>query len=184
MQSQFNAALVNVLLLGLIKKTAKVSLFGSKVCSWDLSILPRMSIAFTVPPVVFVDAMVQANVKPSNNWFFGGDFNEVPGDSLMAEVVEALNGSLSTLGKPTRFEGRREIDWFCSNCPQLVSPVFSPELAISDHRILGVTIETPSLRPFRGVLPKGPNFNCPDDCTIDDWRDRLQVCWVCAKQHF
>ena len=132
----------------------------------------------------FVDAMVQANVKPSNSWFFGGDFNEVPGDSLMAETVQALNGSLSTLGKPTRFEGRREIDWFCSNCPHMVSQVSSPEVVIGDHLILGVTVDVPTPRPSRGVLPKGPNFNCPDDCSIDDWRERLKQSWIHAKRHF
>ena len=57
----------------------------------------------------FVDAMAQANVKPSKTWWFGGEFNETPDDSLMAETVEALEGRLSSLNRPTRLQGHREI---------------------------------------------------------------------------
>ena len=48
----------------------------------------------------FIDAMVAANVKPTNKWFIGGDFNETPSDGLFSEVMPAIGGSISGLGKP------------------------------------------------------------------------------------
>ena len=130
----------------------------------------------------FIDAMVAANVKPTNKWFIGGDFNETPSDGLFSEVMPAIGGSISGLGKPTRFEGNREIDFFCSNCAEVVGGVTSPDMVLSDHRILETTVEIPVMRPFRGVIPKGPRFTCPSDCSSDAWRDRLSSAWGQAKE--
>ena len=59
--------------------------------------------------------------------------------------------------------------------------VTSPALVISDHRVLETSAGIPVPRPFRGVVPKGPKFSCPDDCSTDDWRNKLSAAWIQAK---
>lgn len=108
-----------------------------------------------------LNAMVSAGMKPSNTWFLGGDWNETPDDSLSAEVLSGFQGVPSLLGRPTRYEGSREIDWFISNCPLSVSKVTSPEDVLGDHLILETQLKCPTPRPWRGTLPKGPNFCLP-----------------------
>ena len=132
----------------------------------------------------FVDALVQSQVNDSHQWIVGGDFNQVPTDSIFQETIEALGGELSTLGKPTRFNGRREIDWFCSNCPFLLSEVLSPDLVLSDHRILCTKVDTISPRPTRGVIPKGPSWVCPEHCSVAERRSRLEASWTRSVRDF
>ena len=127
----------------------------------------------------FVEALISARVQDSHAWLIGGDFNEIPSDSLFQEVSESLGGCLATLGAPTRWKGSREIDWFCThNCA--VSKVWSPKIVISDHLILCTSAQVPSPRPTRGILPKGPIFLCPSDCSTDDWQENLSKSWAMA----
>ena len=112
---------------------------------------------------------------------FGGDLNETPSEGLIQEVVPAIGGQLTGLGRPTRFEGQREIDFFGSNCPHALGLVTSPDIALSDHRILQVKVDIPAPRPSRGVIPKGPRFTRPTECPAEEWRDKLSVAWDRAK---
>ena len=60
----------------------------------------------------------------------------------------------------------------------------SPELAVSDHRILSTSIQVPCPRPQRGVLPKAPVFQCPDNFSADSWRENLERCWDVISSRF
>ena len=139
----------------LITSKVREFLFGSRDYFWVPSMLPLLLMVVKVLPRDWFEAMAAAKVHESHMWFFGGDFNETPNDSVVAETVQALNGSLSTLGAPTRFEGKQgNSTGFVSNHPQKVSQVTSPVLALSDHRILVTSLQVPVPRPQRGVLPK------------------------------
>ena len=122
----------------------------------------------------FMESLVAAKIDPSHNWSIGGDFSEIPGDSIVQEFAETIGGTSTSLGSPTRWKGQREIDWFCANCP--LAKVGSPDLVLSDHRILSTSIGVPIPRPSRGVIPKGPTFVCPDSIS-DDWQNRLEQEW-------
>ena len=100
---------------------------------------------------------------------------------MFYEIIPAIGGSISGLGLPTRFDGKREIDFFCSNCAEVVGRVTSPALVLSDNKILETSVGTPVPRPFRGVIPKGPKFSCPTGCSADEWRDKLSDAWNQAK---
>ena len=129
----------------------------------------------------FMEAMISANVKDTNHWLVGGDFNEVPTDSAFAELIETLGGKLSLLGRPTRFQGRREVDFFGSNCSHLVGEVVSPDLVFSDHRILSTTLDISVSRSWRGVLPRGTRFARPAGVSPDAWREKLRLAWDATK---
>lgn len=108
-----------------------------------------------------------AKIDPSQNWLIGGDFSEIPGDSIAQEFAETIGGTFTSL------EGS-EIDWFCASSP--LAELGSPDLVMSDHRILSTSIGVPIPRPSRGVIPKGPTFVCPNSIS-DDWQNGLEQEW-------
>lgn len=126
------------------------------------------------PCTGFMESLVAAKIDPSHNWLIGGDFSEIPGDSIVQEFAEIIGGTSTSLGSPTRWKGQREIDWFCAHCP--LAEVGSPDLVLSDHRILSTSIGVPIPRPSRGVIPKGPTFVCPDSIS-DDLQNGLEQEW-------
>ena len=114
------------------------SLFGFRDCFLVSIYAPPNNHSSQGAASGFVEAMVASRVQDSHMWFFGGDFNETPNDSVVAETVEALGVLCSPWGPQLDLKVNREIDWFCSNHPQKVSQVTSPVYALSDHRILAI----------------------------------------------
>ena len=73
----------------------------------------------------FLDFEMSCEIPTSACWFIGGDFNEEPGKSHFEDTCSVWHGATVRLGEPTRWEGRREIDFFITSFPEGSSEVTS-----------------------------------------------------------
>ena len=125
----------------------------------------------------FLDLHVSCEVPCSSPWFIGGDFNEEPGQSHFENICSAWHGSAVRLGEPTRWNGRREIDFFITNHPEAASTVKSLDFVIGDHKILSSSFLCPSRTSETFSYRRGPKFPKPDSCEPEVWRDLVSHAW-------
>ena len=125
----------------------------------------------------FLDFQISCEIPTSARWFIGGDFNEEPGKSHFEDTCSVWHGATVRLGEPTRWEGRREIDFFVTSFPEGSSEVISLPLKVSDHKILSTSFLCPSHTKETVRYKKGPVFCVPDSCTSETWRDALSTAW-------
>ena len=130
----------------------------------------------------FLEAMAQLSVQQSACWCVGGDFNEIPQQSQFVEVARAVNGTCVHSNQPTRWVGPRELDYFLTNRPDLCANVGLPDLKLSDHRIVAMTLHVPVLAPTTASLLKGPKLVKPDNISADVWRQALEEGWLSATR--
>ena len=112
----------------------------------------------------------EANVKKSNRWFVGGDFNESPNDSSFAQLVDT-GGKLSEIdsnGKPEIDVFGKQIDFFFRFVPPFFTealaahcPLFLREslAAFSGLCVLGRAC--PPVLLFAFAADRGPVFCAP-----------------------
>ena len=137
------------------------------------------------------DAFLEEALQPSHPWLLGGDFNAVPTDSAVADLLHSFNGSTWTVGAPTRWLGSREIDWLCSNQLSSLSKVRFASWHLSDHKGLVVDFGTPRPATKVGVLPRVADLRKPKELSVEAWRAALERAWeastevseLCAKLH-
>ena len=137
------------------------------------------------------DAFLEEALQPSHPWLLGGDFNEVPTDSAVADLLHSFNGSTWTVGAPTRWLGNRGIDWFCSNQLSSLSKVRFASWHLRDHKGLVVDFGTPRPATKVGVLPRVADLRKPKELSVEAWRAALERAWeastevseLCAKLH-
>ena len=96
----------------------------------------------------FLDALVTANVKPSNKWFVGGEFNETPEDGL--QYLQTRSPYPFWWPKRSRFLLFR-LCWRCWPSRRLLLS----SVTIGFWKLLPVFR---FLDPFGVSFPKGPNF--------------------------
>ena len=108
---------------------------------------------------------------------FVGDFNLEPDDCELVEFLAAYCGSVLASGRPTRWQGQREVDYFITNRPHQFSPVTVELVQLSDHVPLSVTWRPHASETFKGVLTQTPDFSIPSGLSSDIWRNTLSDCW-------
>ena len=87
---------------------------------------------------LFEEVLVESCVD--GRWLLMGDFNEEPGNSCVAEVLEAHGGQTLRVRRGTRRDSQREVDWFVSNSASLVGVPAWEEVHIADHLLLNCVI--------------------------------------------
>ena len=123
------------------------------------------------------DLYISCRVQRSHPWIVSGDFNSEPPESEIATLCASFGGAYVGLGRPTRWDSSREIDWSCTNYPARVSEVKASELWISDHLLLSTTHAAPILAPDVGKLPRTASLRKPPFISPEDWRRLLKRAW-------
>ena len=110
-------------------------------------------------------------------WFCVGDFNEIPGSSVVETVMESFGGVVRSCGLPTRWKGERCVDWAMANYPQNASVPWLLSTAISDHIPLAFDVVLTAGPLLRGTLQSGPSWVKPSGVPLDLWRQVVELCW-------
>ena len=131
---------------------------------------------------LLLDLFIADKIPPQQPWVLMGDHNELPSDSSVMGVAQALGGEYHGTGQPTRWEGHREIDWIACNRPDAVSSVSFGSDRISDHKDLRFQLAA-AYTPVRvGVLPRTGDLRRPPEVTTDQWRAALASAWAASPQ--
>ena len=128
---------------------------------------------------LLLDSFIAERVARSQPWILMGDHNELPGDSSVMSVAQALGGAYHGTGQPTRWEGNREIDWAVCNRSSFMSSVCFGDSKISDRKSLLFEVLQTYTPVKVGVLPRTGDLTKPQDVPTDDWRRALRDSWVC-----
>ena len=73
-------------------------------------------------------------------WIVGGDHNEEPDNSTILTTIDAYGACTLPTGQCTRWDGRKEIDWFFTNKPCLFTqPTIDRQYKVSDHIAVNTT---------------------------------------------
>ncbi|OLP87093.1 Retrovirus-related Pol polyprotein from type-1 retrotransposable element R2 [Symbiodinium microadriaticum] len=128
---------------------------------------------------LLLDLFIADKIPPQQPWVLMGHHNELPSDPSVMGVARALGREYHGTGQPTRWEGRREIDWIACNRPDAVSSVSFGSDRISDHKDLRFQLAA-AYTPVRvGVLPRTGR---PPEVTTDQWRAALASAWAASPQ--
>ena len=111
-------------------------------------------------------------------FLFAGDFNEEADDCQLVEFLAPYCGHVLASGRPTRWEGQREVDYFVTNRPHHLSSVVVELVQLSDHVPISVTWCPPTSESFKGILTQTPDFSIPSGLSSDIWRKTLSDSWT------
>ena len=111
-------------------------------------------------------------------FLFAGDFNEEAGDCQLVKFLAPYCGHVLASGRPTRWQGQREVDYFVTNRPHHLSPVVVELVQLSDHVPVSVTWCPPSSESFKGILTQTQDFSIPSGLSSDIWRKTLYDSWT------
>jgi hypothetical protein len=117
--------------------------------------------------------MVEIDKIYGSQWAIVGDFNELPGNGCAAGVLPVFGGRIAGSGKPTRWEGQREIDYMIHRVCGPVE-VRALEYAWSDHIPLEFTF-----RSHRGgqvsvrSVDAGHRWTLPAEIDGETWKETL-----------
>ena len=115
-------------------------------------------------------------------WFWCGDFNDLPEESESTDVMKGFGGEVITIGVPTRWEGSKNIDWAGSNHPWDVKDVEMEEYKISDHVPIRYEIKVEEKEDKKvGTLKKSTSYVKPAWITKEGWQQALGEIWKGMK---
>eukprot|EP00435_Cladocopium_sp_Y103_P043026 s1688_g12.t1 len=126
---------------------------------------------------LFVEAFVVINPPCSDTWVCGGDFNEIPGDSMVSDILQGYGGTVLAQGIPTRWNGFREVDWFATNHSQFLTYPCCGEDVHSDHKSIHVTVTCNNRDWTYGALQKTSSWARPAEVPVQVWRQALEMAW-------
>jgi hypothetical protein len=126
---------------------------------------------------VFSQEFMSLGMSQRQPWFCVGDFNEIPGSSVVETVMESFGGVVRSCGLPTRWKGERCVDWAMANCPHNASVPWLLSTAISDHIPLAFDVVLTAGPLLRGTLQSGPSWVKPSGVPLDLWRQVVELCW-------
>ena len=113
-------------------------------------------------------------------WCLGGDFNLLPSQNELLEALSGLGAQLSTPKCPTRWTGKRCIDYFFGTLPMTEATVLSYKL--SDHKVVSVDIDTSLHRCEHFVQSPAPVLPEPPPELREKFLEAVQQEWAnCPK---
>ena len=126
---------------------------------------------------VFSQEFMSLGMSQRQPWFCVGDFNEIPGSSVVETVMESFGGVVRSCGLPTRWKGERCVDWAMANCPHNASVPWLLSTAISDHIPLAFDVVLTAGPLLRGTLQSGRSWVKPSGVPLHLWRQVVELCW-------
>ena len=119
----------------------------------------------------------QAVTDQAQPWVMLGDFNEEPEGPRIGTHTSAFGGTALTLGRATRWEGKRELDYLISNRPLEFDKAYHLDYHLSDHIPVAIRWSHMVRESAKGVLAKTKDFTQPIGVTAQQWRDELSAAW-------
>eukprot|EP00438_Fugacium_kawagutii_P026866 Skav221162 [mRNA] locus=scaffold85:207301:216528:+ [translate_table: standard] len=137
---------------------------------------------YLAPNFDFVDACNEITahllaLAPQDAWLIGGDFNAEPGENPFCHTLDDLGCVLSYPNTPTRWEGRRCIDYFIGN--DTWSGPVALDLEVADHKIVQAhgVLRVPHVTAWKlapvARLPTLTQMNI----TKDQWSQKADQVW-------
>ncbi|CAE7256390.1 CACNA1B [Symbiodinium sp. CCMP2592] len=113
----------------------------------------------------------------AQRWIIGGDLNEEFSDSAIIDHAGLFGGQALRLGRSTRWDSNREIDFFLVNRPAEVQALRAGQIRVSEHVSLHTSIQLRCRESRRGMLRTTPDFSKPSGVTAKRWRQLLDEAW-------
>ena len=122
----------------------------------------------------FEEALIEGGID--GRWLLMGDCNEEPGEGI-SELFEAHRGHVLGVGRSTRWDGDREVDWFATNSVAQVSRPTWEEVHIADHLLIRTVVACRDRELQSGFLKTGPVWKRPASVSRQDWLTLLVDCY-------
>ena len=104
--------------------------------------------------------------------------NDIPEDSKSTDVIKGFGGQIISTGKPTRWEGNKNIDWAATNHPWDVKDVETEQFRISDHIPIRYEIKVEEVEDKHvGALRKSTSYVKPEWMTKEEWQKEVGETW-------
>ena len=117
------------------------------------------------------------SVPFSQPWLVFGDFNEVVGASKVQIALSAFGGMSVSPDKPTRWEGRRCVDWALTNRPLACDHPELLDVALSDHIPVSLVLNNVGHQVELGSLLRTAQLVCPQGVDHALWEKAIVVNW-------
>ncbi|CAE8741924.1 unnamed protein product [Polarella glacialis] len=106
-----------------------------------------------------------------------GDWNDEPDESPLAAALESGGGRAQATGAPTRWEGRRCIDYVITNAEKELANLREECAAYSDHRLLCWESPIRGEPRERWRLKKTTSYAPPSGCDVHRWQQNVASAW-------
>ena len=129
-------------------------------------------------------ASLIASMDPDQLWAGFGDWNALPRENLLQAVFHD-DGATSVAQTdsdgnwlPTRWKGRRAIDYAVTNTPGKLQCVTSWDAVFGDHKVIEFAFHVREQPEVAWSLPATCKYRCPDGMTGHDWTEALRQAWL------
>ncbi|CAE8638515.1 unnamed protein product, partial [Polarella glacialis] len=106
-----------------------------------------------------------------------GDWNDEPDESPLAAALESAGGRVQATGAPTRWEGRRCIDYVITNAEKELANLREECAAYSDHKLLCWESPVRGEPRERWRLKKTTSYAPPSGCDVRRWQQNVASAW-------
>ena len=106
-----------------------------------------------------------------------GDFNELVGSSKVEIALSAFGGVAVSVGKPTRWESERCVDWALTNRPLVCEKPVLLSVALSDHIPVSLNLNHVGYQVKLGFLARTAQLACPHGVDRALWEKAILACW-------
>ncbi|CAE8683932.1 unnamed protein product [Polarella glacialis] len=111
-----------------------------------------------------------------------GDWNDEPDESPLAAALESAGGRVQATGAPTRWEGRRCIDYVITNAEKELANLREECAAYSDHKLLSWESPIRGEPRERWRLKKTTSYAPPSGCDVRRWQQNVASAWPEVQQ--
>ena len=128
-------------------------------------------------------ASLVASLDPDQLWVGFGDWNALPNENFLQAVFHDDGATSVALTDnagnwvPTRWRGRRAIDYAVTNTPVKLQCVTSWSTVFGDHKVIEFVLRVREKSEVAWSLPATCKYRCPDGLTGHDWTEALRQAW-------
>ena len=113
-----------------------------------------------------------------SRWILGGDFNLTPDEAGFVEALRMHGGRVQAPDSPTRWRGKRVIDWYVT-APRVIvegRPVLDKWFVAGDHLAVDLAVQSHHHREhYFWSIPKTRCFQVPNEA--DSWTTFFEEHW-------
>ncbi|CAE7256424.1 Pol [Symbiodinium sp. CCMP2592] len=126
----------------------------------------------------FLDLLAHAfqGAAPAVPIFIAGDFNTQAGEAHVSGFHTQCVGGVRC-AVPSRWDGKRCIDYVLSNSPESSTHLRYEETAVSDHKMLVGNFEIPVERAALWQFAPTLRYARPVECTVEQWQSAVAEAW-------
>ena len=118
-------------------------------------------------------------------WLVGGDWNEPPGENVFAGFGNIIAAGEGDAYAPTRWSGRRCIDYFIHIDERRWEPAASTARILpyrwGDHKGVALSYELPLFVAIGACMVPTCDYGRPSGVCADRWREALANAWASAQ---